>query len=91
MKLYTLNEKAMKMNTQSLINLQVSLDELVNAFKKLPANEDGQHHHFSVKFSVVNDFGKSCEQDLLFQWDDVHKDWELNTKGHDLLITASSR
>ena len=81
----------MKMNTQSLINLQVSLDELVNAFKKLPANDDCQHHHFSVKFPVVDDFGKSCEQDLLFRWNDEQKDWELNTKGHDLLITASGR
>ncbi len=84
-------EKAMKMNTQSLINIQVSLDELVDAFKKLPDNKDGQHHHFSVKFPVTDDFGKSCEQDLLFQWNEENKDWELNTKGHDLLITASTR
>lgn len=81
----------MKINTQSLINIQVSLDELVDAFRKLPDNKDNQHHHFSVKFSVLDDFGKSCEQDLLFQWNEANKDWELNTKGHDLLITASSR
>ncbi|WP_018623116.1 hypothetical protein [Spirosoma luteum] len=81
----------MKMNTQSLINLQISLDELVDAFGKLPDNKDNQLHHFSVKFSVIDDFGKDCEQDLLFQWNEANKDWELNTKGHDLLITASSR
>jgi hypothetical protein len=81
----------MTMNTQSLINLRVSLDELVPAFKKISANQDGQHRHFSVKFPVTDDFEKSCDQYLLFQWNDVQKDWELNTKGHNLLITASSR
>ncbi|MFD2937315.1 hypothetical protein [Spirosoma flavum] len=78
------------MNTQSLINLEVSLDELVEAFGQLPSNQDGQHHHYAVKFTVTDDFGKACERELLFHWIADRQDWALNTKGHDLLITASN-
>lgn len=81
----------MKMNTHPLVNLEVSLDELVSAFKQLPANEDGQQHHYAIKFPVTNDYGNASERQLLFSWNQDFNDWELNTKGHDLLITASSR
>ncbi|GAB2579630.1 hypothetical protein [Spirosoma areae] len=79
------------MNTQSLINLEVSLEELVNAFKQLPANQSGQQQHHAIKFALIDDYGNPCERELLFRWNQPHNDWELNTKGHDLLITASVR
>ncbi|QJW90143.1 hypothetical protein HNV11_12520 [Spirosoma taeanense] len=81
----------MKMNTQSLINLEVNLAELTEAFQQLPSNTDGKKHHHAVKFPVTNDYGNACERELLFTWNAEYQDWELNTKGHDLIITASSR
>ncbi|MCK8491426.1 MULTISPECIES: hypothetical protein [Spirosoma] len=80
----------MKMNTQPIQNLEVSLEELVSAFKGLPAQPEG-NEHYTVKFSVPNDYGNASERQLLFKWNQEKNDWELNTKGHDLLITASSR
>ena len=81
----------MKMNTHPLLNLEVSLDELLYAFKQLPQKNEGQQSHFSVKFPVTNDYGNASERQLLFSWNEAYNDWELNTKGHDLLITASVR
>ncbi|MCK8493982.1 MULTISPECIES: hypothetical protein [Spirosoma] len=80
----------MKMNTQPLQNLQVSLDELVNAFSSLPEQPQENNLH-AVKFPVTNDYGNPCERELMFKWNPQHNDWELNTKGHDLLITAVER
>ncbi len=81
----------MKMNTQPLLNLEVSLEEINKAFEQLPANEDGQQHHFAVPFPTTDDYGNAIERQLLFSWNTERGDWELNTKGHDLLITASVR
>ena len=81
----------MKMNTQPIINLQVSLEELVGAFKELPANADNQLEHYSVKFPVTDDYGHPGERELLFSWNVEANDWELNAKGHDLLITSANR
>ncbi len=81
----------MKMNTQSLVNLEVSLKELTEAFAQLPLKPDGAQPHYAVKYPVTNDYGNSCERELLFSWNHEFNDWEINTKGHDLLITASSR
>ncbi|WP_084761882.1 hypothetical protein [Spirosoma spitsbergense] len=80
----------MKMNTQSLLNLEVSLDELIQAFRSLPDKPHDQRRH-AVKFTVTDDYGHPCERELLFSWNQDHNDWELNAKGHDLLITASAR
>lgn len=81
----------MKMNTQPLLNLEVSLQELTKAFGQLPPNEDGQQHHVAVPFPVTDDYGNAIERQLLFSWNAEQKDWELNTKSCDLLITASKR
>ena len=80
----------MKINTKPLINVEVSLEELVNAFKSLPSTPPDQHR-YAVKFPVIDDYGNPCERDLLFRWNQEQNDWELDTKGHDLLITASQR
>ncbi|SFF35257.1 hypothetical protein [Spirosoma endophyticum] len=80
----------MKMNTQPLLNLQLNLDELVKAFDSLPNEPSGNFRH-SVKFTVTDDHGNLVERELLFSWNQDHSDWELNAKGHDLLITASDR
>ena len=81
----------MKMNTKPMLNLEVCLEELVNAFSRLPGNQDGQAHHHSIKFPVTNDYGNICERELLFTWNPTDKDWELDTRGHDLVITSSPR
>ncbi len=81
----------MKMNTQPLLNLEVSLAELIRAFDQLPPNEDGQQHHFAVPFPLTDDYGNVIERQLLFGWNAEQKDWELNAKSCDLLITASER
>lgn len=80
----------MKMNTQPLVNLEVSLKELIKAFKSLP-NNPPDTHRYAVKFPVIDDYGNACERDLLFMWNQEQNDWELDTKGHDLLVTASQR
>ena len=79
----------MKLNHEALVSIEVCLEELMDAFKSLPANENDQKHHYAVKFPVINDYGNECERELLFKWNKERKDWELNTKGHDLIITAS--
>lgn len=47
----------MKMNTQSLLNLAVSLEELNRAFEQLAANEEGQlqRPHFALPFPLRDD------------------------------------
>ncbi|GAB4036058.1 hypothetical protein [Spirosoma jeollabukense] len=81
----------MKMNTKPIVNLEVSLKELTDAFAQLPNNPDDQQQHYAVRFPVTDDYGNTSERQLLFSWNHHYNDWEINTKGHDLLITASSR
>jgi hypothetical protein len=79
----------MKLSHQALVSIEVCLEELVDAFKSLPPNDDDGKHHHAIRFPVTNDYGDECERHLLFKWNAERKDWELNTKGHDLIITAS--
>lgn len=79
----------MKMDTQQLINLEISLQELTDAFKQLPSRCETLNHRYSVKFTVQDGYGNPCERELLFHWNCEQTQWELNTKGHDLLITCS--
>lgn len=77
----------MKMNTKPIVNLAINLDELIDAFKQLPASPGEQPRH-AVKFSVKDDYGKDVERQLLFTWNQEENCWELDSKGHDLVIRA---
>ncbi|RZK31521.1 MAG: hypothetical protein EOO61_17920 [Hymenobacter sp.] len=77
----------MKMDTNHLINLEITLQELLDAFKQLPAQVEKPSNHYSVKFTVIDGYGHPCERQLLFYWNLKQTQWELNTKAHNLLIT----
>jgi hypothetical protein len=77
----------MKMNTHGLNSLEVSLNELTEAFKSLPDTAQ-ELTSYSVKFTLTDDYGNSCERDLLFKWNQKDSNWELDAKAHDLFITA---
>ncbi|RYF74046.1 MAG: hypothetical protein EOO39_09285 [Cytophagaceae bacterium] len=79
----------MRMDTQQLMNLEISLQELIDAFKQLPPQCENQTHRYPIKFTVQDGYGNPCERELLFYWNAEQAQWELNTKGHGLLITCS--
>lgn len=78
----------MKMNTQPLTNLEISLNELVESFRNLPTTPPDSHT-YAVNFTVIDDYGNSVERKLLFRWNQENNKWELDAKAHELLITAS--